>query len=97
ARYPVPPHLRTAGCHFSLDLDQILERDRDPVQRADLVPRADRLVCRFCSKPRLPFVNLNKGVELPVLGTDSLKERVNQIDRRKTTSTDLQRQDVGGW
>ena len=89
ARYPVSPHFRAACRYPSFDLDQVLQRDRKPVQRADRMSLADRLVCRFSSNPRLLLVNLNKGVELTILSADPLEQRVDQIDRRKTASTDF--------
>ena len=59
------------------------------MQRPDHVPRAEGFVCRFSSNPRLLLVNLNKGVELTILSADPLEQRVDQIDRRKTASTDF--------
>ena len=64
------------------DLDQILEGDRNSVQRADRMPRADRLVGRLGGEPRLVAVNLGKGMELLVLCLDAIEQRLDQIDGR---------------
>src|SRR5215813_7995608 len=89
ARYPVSPHFRAACRYPSFDLDQVLERNWNPVQRPDHMSRADGFVCRLGGKPRLLGINLHKGVELTIPGTNLLEQRVDQIDRRKTASTDL--------
>jgi len=95
ARAPFSPDLRAAGRNPPLDLDQILERDRDPVERADPVPRADRLVGRFGGEPGLLVIYFDKGVQFPVRLVDPFERGIDNIDRREATSTDFGRHDMG--
>ena len=94
ARLPIPPHQRPACRHFSLNLYQVLERDRDPVQRPDRMPRADRLVGRLCREPRVLGINLDKGVQLGVRRADPFEQAIDQIDRREAAGADLGRENM---
>ncbi len=94
SRPPVLPHLRAAGRHPAFDLDQVLQRDRQAVQRPDFMARADRLVGGLGSQPRIVAVNLDKGVQLPILGLYARKQRGDDIDRRESPGGNLSREPV---
>jgi len=73
----------------ALEVDQILQRDRDTVQRADRVAGADRLVGRFGRKPRVVAIDVDKGVQLFVMRGDAREQRLDDIDRRQAPRRDL--------
>ena len=94
-RPPLAPNLRAAGRNPPLDLDQILERDRYAVQRADTMSRSDRLVGRLSGEPRLLGVHLDKGMELCIRRLDPRERGIDDIDRREPTGIDFGRHDMG--
>ena len=73
ARDVMSPHVGRRGCSKSCDVDEILERDRDPVQNAarasgsDLAVRLSRLLHRPVSE------DLDEGVQRGVAYSDRVE------------------------
>jgi hypothetical protein len=91
ARPPVAPDGRAACRHSPFDLDQVLESDRNPVQRHDRMPGANRLVGRLGGKQRLFAIHFDKGMEFPVVRPDSVSSastRSTGESRRSPISDD---------
>jgi len=94
-RAPVAPNQRAARRHPTVDFDQVLESDRDPVQRPDRVPRSDRLVGRLGGEPRILGINLDKGMQLGVRRADPGQRSIDEIDGREPTSAYLDGKNTG--
>ena len=77
----VLPHLRAAGRDAPLDVDDVLHRDRDAVQRAHRVPGATRGVRRGRRRARLLGIDMDEGMQLRVLARDALEQAVDQRRR----------------
>ena len=75
------PYGRAAGRHTTFHLDQILERDRDAMQRPDGVARTDGLVGGVRRETCLLVVDLDEGVQLRVELGDALETGGDDVDR----------------
>jgi hypothetical protein len=81
-RAVLAPYLRAASRYSPFKADQILERDRRSVQRADLMSRADRFVGSFRGQLRIIRVDVDIGVQLLILCRDPSEKRLGDLDRR---------------
>src|SRR5262245_50425805 len=87
----VAPHRAAAGCNTPIELHEVLERNRDAVQRPDRMPRADGLVSSLRRQSRLLFIDLDERVELAIEPGDALQASGGDLHGR-----DAARLDVGG-
>src|SRR5262249_36021885 len=71
-RATAAPNRAATGRNAPLELDEVLERDRDAVQRPDRVPWTHGLVGGFRSQPRFLVIDLDKGVKFAVKACYSL-------------------------
>src|SRR5262245_32239438 len=78
----VAPCGAAPGSHSAFELDQILERDGDAVQRPDGVARPDGLIGRLCGQASFGLVNLDEGVQLWVQVGNALEATADDLDRR---------------
>ena len=81
-RDAVRPVLRAAGGDATLEIHEVLERDRHAVQRADAVPGADGPVGAFGGEPRLLVVEGDERVQGRV-ALDALEQRIDDVDGRE--------------
>ena len=88
-RTPVAPRHRAAGRDPPFEVDQILQRDRDAVQRADRMARADRFVGGLGGKSGIVAIDIDVGVQFAVEPRDAREKRLDNIDRRQTPRCDL--------
>ena len=92
----VPPDRAAAGGDPALDLDEVLQRDRDAVQRPDGVAGADGLVGGLGGQTGLRGVDLDEGVELRVKRLDAGEIRFDHLYRREPSRGDVGRELVDG-
>ena len=85
----VAPHRGAAGRHAAFELDEVLERNRNAVQRPDGVARADGLVGRLRGEAGLRLVDLDEGVQLRVQPGDALEAGGDDVDRRDAARLEL--------
>src|SRR5262245_55674257 len=72
-RTTAAPNRAATGRDAPLELDEVLECDRDTVQRPDRVSSTNGPVGGFRSQPRLLVIDLDKGVKFAVEACDSLQ------------------------
>ncbi len=79
---PGPVGGRAAHGDAALDVDQVLQRDRHPVERPDRVAGADRPVGALRREARIVGEHRGEGLELRLAGRDGLEHRLHGLDRR---------------
>ena len=79
-RDPVAPGRGTAHGDLALDLDEVLDRDRDAVQRADSMAGPDGLVRGLGGKPGVGGVDRDEGVELGFQPFDPGQVFIHEVD-----------------
>ncbi len=95
-RDPVAPGGGAAHRDLALDLHQVLDRDRNAVQRADGVAGADGLVRGLGGEPGIGGVDRDEGVQPGFQPLDAGKVFVHEVDRRQAARGDLRGQRVDG-
>ena len=78
-RDAVLPDLRAAGGDAPFEIDDVLERDRHPVEAPDRVAGAPRKVRGPRRGPRFVGVDRDEGVELPVQPLDPSERRFDEL------------------
>jgi hypothetical protein len=71
--YALAPESRPARRAFSGDVQEILEGDRNAVQRTHALPRVERLVGELRGAARLSFIDLDEGVKPGIVSRNPLK------------------------
>src|ERR1700676_5654901 len=74
-RAAIAPVGRAAGGDLPLKFDQILERDRDTMQRSDRMVRSNGLVRALRRETRAWTVDVHESVQLGLQSLDARKER----------------------
>jgi hypothetical protein len=95
-RSAVPPGSRAAHRDLAFDLDQVFDRDRNAVQRADRMTGADCLVRAFGGQARTGGVDGDECVQLGVQSLDACEIFVHQVDRRQAARGNLRGQLMDG-
>jgi len=90
------PRLAAAGDDAALDLDQVLQGDRDAVQRPNGVTGANRLFGRFRRQSGVLGIDLHKGLELWLPHLDAREIDFDEVDRREPPGLDRGGQLVDG-
>ena len=94
-RDPVAPCGGASHGDLALDLHEVLDRDRNAVQRADLRgPRADGFVRRLGGQPGIRGIDRHESLEFGLQPVDPRQIFVDQIDRGEAAGSDLGRQRV---
>jgi len=78
-RHAIDPRLRAAGRDAAFQIDQVLERDRDAVQRADAMTAPDRAVGGLGGQARLGLVDSDVAME-SLARLDAREQRVDDVD-----------------
>ena len=89
--HPVLKQERAIGGERAFRGVEILHRDRDAVQRAEIIARCDRLLRRLRLLPGMIRHDRDEAVERAVEALDARKRKVGKLDRR-----DLLRRDERG-
>ena len=91
-RDPVAPRGAAAHRDLALDFHQVLDGDRNAVQRADRVAGADGLVGGFGGEAGVGGVDRDERLQPGFQPLDACKKLVDQIDRGQAARGDLRRQ-----
>ena len=75
------PRRAAAHCHLALDLDEILDRDGNAMERPDGMPGRDGLVSSFRGEAGVGAIDRNEGVQFGLQSLDARKALVYQVDR----------------
>jgi len=90
------PHFRAARRHTALQVDDVLQRDRDAVERADAVPGGNRLI--GCLRRTQCFLRVDgdECVQLFSMACDAGEENLGQLRRGECAPGHVGRQFVYG-
>src|SRR4051794_24008317 len=80
--FALAPGRSSAHGDLALDLHQVLDGDRYPVQRANRVAGADGLVRSLSRKPGISGIDRDEGPQLRLQSFDTGKILVNKVNRR---------------
>ena len=95
-RDPVAPRGGASHGDLALDFHEVLDGDRDAVQRADGVAGADGFVGGLGGEAGVGRVDRNEGLEFRLQPFDAGQQFVDQIDRERAARGDFGGQGVDG-
>ena len=90
----VAPGGGAAHGDLALDLHEVLDRDRDAVERADGMAGTDGLVGGLGGEPGVGGVDRDERLELGFQTFDACQVFIHEVDRRQAARGDLGRQCV---
>ena len=85
---PVTQDCRSAGGHSSGAIEQVLVRERHPVQGSEVATAGDGLVGLRRGRERLVGVDADEGVGGRMQALDSLEARARALDARHLSGAD---------
>ena len=85
---PFAKNLRSAGGHASGAIEQVLVRERHPVQRSEVIASGDGLVRTCRGAERLVGVDADEGVGGRLQALDALEAGAGALDARHLPGTD---------